>query len=98
MGFVIEFAREWIKRSMEDPEERDRKFREHVATVKAAAEKMKAVWGLPVKAMASWNSDKNNAKYLLDLKLSRLPGRMDPYEEVLLLNDRFQFRWPSPPH
>lgn len=30
MGFIMEFAENLILRRMEDPKERDRKFREHI--------------------------------------------------------------------
>lgn len=78
----MEFVEHWIRRSMEDPDERDAKFRKHVQYTKEQSEKLKASWAQPVKPYGSWNTDKNNAKFLQDLKLSRMPGRSDPYEEL----------------
>jgi hypothetical protein len=88
MGFLMEFVEHWIRRSMEDPDERDAKFRKHVQETKAQCEKLKATWASPVKPYGSWNTDKNNAKFLQDLKLSGLAGRKDPYEEIASASSR----------
>jgi hypothetical protein len=82
MGFLMEFAEHWIRRSMEDPDERDTKFRKHAQRTKEQAGKLKTAWANPVKPYGSWNTDKNNHKFLQDLTLSRMPGRKDPYEDV----------------
>ncbi|CAM6120830.1 unnamed protein product [Calypogeia fissa] len=84
MAFVMEFMENWIRRSMEDPEERDRKWREHVYSTKAKCEQVKEAWAQPVKPYGSWNSDKNNHKFLMDLKLGRVPGRTDPVEQAYI--------------
>jgi hypothetical protein len=81
-GVMMEFAEHWIRRSMEDPDERDEKFRKHVQTTKAQCEKLKEAWAAPVKPYGSWTTDKNNHKFLQNLTLSRLPGRNDPYDEI----------------
>ena len=88
MGFLMEFVEHWIRRSMEDPDERDAKFRKHVQETKAQCETLKATWASPVKPYGSWNTDKNNAKFLQDLKLSGLAGRKDPYEEIASASSR----------
>lgn len=88
MAFIMEFAENWIRRSMEDPEERDRKFREHVQTTKAKCEVLKEQWAQPVKQYGSWNSDKNNHKFLMDLRMGRVPGRTDPIVETALAQPR----------
>jgi hypothetical protein len=82
MAFVLDFAENLIRRAMEDPDERDAKFRKHVQLTKAEAEKMKLHWANPVKPFGYWNLDKNNHKFLMDLTLSRLPGRSSPYDEI----------------
>ena len=78
----MEFAEHWIRRLMENPDERDARFRKHVQETKAQSEKLKATWANPVKPFGSWNSDKNNAKFLQDLTLVSMPGRSDPYHEI----------------
>ncbi|KAG0590134.1 hypothetical protein M758_1G073000 [Ceratodon purpureus] len=88
MGFLMEFAEHWIRRSMQNPDERDAIWRKHVQETKEQAEKLKESWAQPVKPYGSWNTDKNNAKFLQDLKLSRLPGRTDPYEELASASSR----------
>jgi len=82
MAFVLEFAENLIRRAMEDPDERDAKFRKHLQTTKAEAEKIKLHWANPVKPFGYWNLDRNNHKFLMDLTLSRLPGRSSPYDEI----------------
>lgn len=84
MAFIMEFAENWIRRSMEDPEERDRKFREHVQTMKAKCDRLKETWAQPTKPYGSWNTDKNNHKFLMDLRLGRVSGRTDPVEQAAL--------------
>jgi len=88
MGFLMEFVEHWIRRSMEDPDERDAKFRQHVQATKEKCDKLKATWANPVKPYGSWNTDKNNHKFLQDLTLSRMPGRKDPYEDLASATSR----------
>jgi len=54
-----------------------------VQETKAKADELKGTWAHPVKPYGYWNSDKNNHKLLLDMRLSNLSGRQDPYEVVL---------------
>ncbi|KAI5060519.1 hypothetical protein GOP47_0024939 [Adiantum capillus-veneris] len=80
MGFIKEFFGYLIQRSMEDPEERDRKIREHIITTKANAEKVKQRWAHPVKPYGYWTTDKYNYKYQLERKISNARGRHDPWD------------------
>ncbi|GBG71231.1 hypothetical protein CBR_g8533 [Chara braunii] len=81
MSFILEFAEALIRQGMEDPEERDKKFREHIYEMKDKCEKTKEQWRQPVKPFGYWNLDKNNHKFLLDLKLSSLSGRRGTYDQ-----------------
>lgn len=54
-----------------------------VQDTKAKADNLKEVWAHPVKPYGFWNSDKNNHKLLLDMRLSNLSGRQDPYDVAL---------------
>ena len=82
MGFIREFFGHVIRQSMEDPDERDQKIRDHVASTKAQCEKVKEGWAHPVKPYGYWTTDKYNYKYLLDLKMSNVTGRHDPYDKM----------------
>ncbi|KAJ7564609.1 hypothetical protein O6H91_02G025400 [Diphasiastrum complanatum] len=88
MAFILEFAEHWIRRSMEDPEERDMKFRKHLQDTAEKCERNKRMWQQPVKPFGYWNTDKHNHKFLMDIKLTHLPGRTDPYDDVRSSSDR----------
>ncbi|GMP82356.1 hypothetical protein CsSME_00036696 [Camellia sinensis var. sinensis] len=83
MGFVMEFAENLILRLMEDPKERDRKFREHLYTMKDRCNKTKEMWSLPLRPYGFWNFDRHNAQLFWDPQISQAPGRRDPYDDLL---------------
>ncbi|KAG5554013.1 hypothetical protein RHGRI_011772 [Rhododendron griersonianum] len=83
MGFIMEFAENLILRMMEDPKERDRKFREHLYTVKDRCNKTKEMWSLPLRPYGFWTFDRHNAQLFWDPQISQAPGRRDPYDELL---------------
>ncbi|KAH7365219.1 hypothetical protein KP509_18G014800 [Ceratopteris richardii] len=82
MGFIKEFFGHLIRQRMEDPDERDRKIREHIINTKAKCEKVKEGWANPVKPYGYWTTDKYNYKYMLDRKISNMKGRDDPYDRL----------------
>ncbi|KAF3781598.1 hypothetical protein EJ110_NYTH36541 [Nymphaea thermarum] len=84
MGFVMEFAENLIRRMMEDPEERDRKNREHIYAVKARCDKTKEMWALPIRPYGFWTFERHNAQLARDAQISNAAGRRDPYDELLL--------------
>ncbi|CAH1433794.1 unnamed protein product [Lactuca virosa] len=49
MSFIMEFAENLILRMMEDPVERDRKFREHTYHMKERCAKTKEMWSYPIR-------------------------------------------------
>ena len=83
MGFIMEFAENLILKMMEDPKERDRKFREHLYHTKDRCEKTKEMWKLPLRPYGFWNDDRHNAQLFLDPQISKAPGRRDPYDDLL---------------
>ncbi|CAI9785074.1 unnamed protein product [Fraxinus pennsylvanica] len=62
MGFIMEFAENLILRMMEDPKERDMKFREHLYDLKDRCQKTKEMWSLPLRPYGFWNFDRHNAQ------------------------------------
>ncbi|XP_058192830.1 uncharacterized protein LOC131310051 [Rhododendron vialii] len=83
MGFIMEFAENLILRMMEDPRERDRKFREHLYTLKDRCKKTKEMWSLPLRPYGFWTFDRHNAQLFWDPQISQVPGRRDPYDDLL---------------
>ncbi|KAK4771732.1 hypothetical protein SAY86_013507 [Trapa natans] len=83
MSFIMEFAENLILRMMEDPKERDRKFREHVYAVKDRCNKTKEMWSYPIRPYGFWTFDRHNAQLFWDPKISQAPGRRDPYDDLL---------------
>eukprot|EP00897_Mesotaenium_endlicherianum_P005142 jgi/Mesen1/4656/ME000241S03697 len=81
MAFIMRFAEHWIRDSMEDPREREEKNIKHLRKVKETCDKLLAQWAMPVKPYGFWNNDKNNHKYLMDVRLSKLSGRQSPYDK-----------------
>lgn len=75
--FIHEFLRETIRSGMEDPQERDRRFHEHIRRLAEAARLRRAEFASPTKPFGFWNSPENNAKYELNLDpgVNKLPGR-----------------------
>ncbi|KAJ6934175.1 hypothetical protein NC651_009274 [Populus alba x Populus x berolinensis] len=89
MGFIMEFAENLILRLMEDPRERDRKFRERVYAVKDRCQKTKEMWSYPLRPYGFWTFERHNAQLAWDAKISQVPGRRDPYDD--LLQDSYGF-------
>ncbi|ERN06244.1 hypothetical protein AMTRI_Chr06g170340 [Amborella trichopoda] len=83
MAFVMEFARNLILRSMEDPKERDRRTREHIYEMKEKCKKTKEMWSLPLRPYGFWTFDRHNAQLTWDAQISQVPGRRDPYDDLL---------------
>ncbi|XLT89164.1 hypothetical protein HN873_010917, partial [Arachis hypogaea] len=83
MGFIMEFAKHLILKMMEDPEQRDRKFREHVYAVKERCAKTKEMWSIPTRPYGFWTFDRHNSQLAWDAQIAKVPGRMEPYEELL---------------
>lgn len=52
---MVRFVRYWIEKNMEDPVERERKSREHIAEVREGAERLKAQWNRPGRPKGYWN-------------------------------------------
>ncbi|KAI8527950.1 hypothetical protein RHMOL_Rhmol12G0113900 [Rhododendron molle] len=83
MGFIMEFAENLILRMMEDPRERDQKFREHLYTLKDRCKKIKEMWSLPLRPFGFWTIDCHNAQLFWDPQISQVPGRRDPHDDLL---------------
>ncbi|KAJ7004675.1 hypothetical protein NC653_009501 [Populus alba x Populus x berolinensis] len=78
-----------LNRLMEDPKERDRKFRERVYAVKDRCQKTKEMWSYPLRPYGFWTFERHNAQLAWDAKISQVPGRRDPYDD--LLQDSYGF-------
>ncbi|PKA60987.1 hypothetical protein AXF42_Ash019976 [Apostasia shenzhenica] len=87
MKFVMEFAENLILRMMEDPKERDRRAREHVYSMKERCKKTKEMWNLPFRPYGFWTFDRFNSQLYWDAQISQVPGRRDPYDDLLLHNE-----------
>ncbi|GFP92614.1 hypothetical protein PHJA_001405600 [Phtheirospermum japonicum] len=83
MGFIMEFAENLILRLMEDPRERDRKFREQLYERKAQCKKTKEMWALPLRPYGFWTFERHNAQIFWDAQISQVQGRRDPYDDLL---------------
>ncbi|XXG56276.1 hypothetical protein AAC387_Pa03g3736 [Persea americana] len=83
MGFIMEFAENLILRLMEDPKERDRQFREHMYSMKERCKKTKEMWSLPMRPYGFWTFERHNAQLSWDAQISQVPGRRDPYDDLL---------------
>ncbi|KAL0357766.1 UNVERIFIED_CONTAM: hypothetical protein Scaly_1462300 [Sesamum calycinum] len=83
MGFIMEFAENLILRLMEDPKERDRKFREHLYALKDKCQKTKEMWSLPLRPYGFWTFERHNAQIFWDSQISQVQGRRDPYDDLL---------------
>ncbi|XLS43529.1 hypothetical protein HN51_000394 [Arachis hypogaea] len=97
MGFIMEFARHLVLKMMEDPEERDKKFREHVYAVKDRCAKTKEMWSLPMRPYGFWTFERHNSQLAWDAQISQVQGRRDPYDDALqqfsvIYNDPDQLR------
>ncbi|CAA0838797.1 Unknown protein [Striga hermonthica] len=83
MGFIMEFAENLVLRLMEDPTERDRRFREHLYKLKENGKKAKEYWSLPLRPYGFWTFERHNAQIFWDAQISQVPGRRDPYDDLL---------------
>ncbi|XP_022956462.1 uncharacterized protein LOC111789870 [Cucurbita pepo subsp. pepo] len=83
MKFIMEFAENLVLRLMEDPKERDRKFREHVYAVKDRCQKTKEMWSYPIRPYGFWTFERHNCQLRWDAQISQVPGRRDPYDDLL---------------
>lgn len=83
MGFIMEFAENLVLKLMEDPKERDRRFREHVYRVKDRCEKTKEMWSYPMRPYGFWTFERHNSQLAWDAQISQVPGRRDPYDDLL---------------
>ncbi|KAK7359378.1 hypothetical protein VNO77_01336 [Canavalia gladiata] len=83
MSFIMEFAENLILKLMEDPKERDRRFREHVYRVKDRCDKTKEMWSYPMRPYGFWTFERHNSQLAWDAQISQVPGRRDPYDDVL---------------
>ncbi|KAG0484047.1 hypothetical protein HPP92_012131 [Vanilla planifolia] len=86
MKFIMEFAENLILRMMEDPKERDRKMREKIYSRKTQCKKTKEMWSLPLRPYGFWTFDHFNVQLYADAQISQVPGRRDPYDDLLLNN------------
>ncbi|KAG5015291.1 hypothetical protein JHK85_021427 [Glycine max] len=83
MGFIMEFAENLVLKLMEDPKERDRRFREHVYRVKDRCEKTKEMWSYPMRPYGFWTFERHNSQLAWDAQISQVAGRRDPYDDIL---------------
>ncbi|KAG5029393.1 hypothetical protein JHK87_012907 [Glycine soja] len=83
MGFIMEFAENLVLKLMEDPKERDRRFREHVYRVKDRCEKTKEMWSYPMRPYGFWTFERHNSQLAWDAQISQVAGRRDPYDDLL---------------
>ncbi|KAD0747958.1 hypothetical protein E3N88_37399 [Mikania micrantha] len=83
MSFIMEFAENLILRMMEDPTERDKKFRDHVYHMKERCAKTKEMWSYPIRPYGFWTFDRHNAQIFWDAQISQVEGRRDPYDDLL---------------
>ncbi|KAE8648679.1 hypothetical protein Csa_008887 [Cucumis sativus] len=83
MKFIMEFAEDLVLRLMEDPKERDRRFREHIYAIKDRCQKTKEMWSYPLRPYGFWTFDRHNSQLKWDPQISQVPGRRDPYDDML---------------
>ncbi|KAK6922409.1 NADH-ubiquinone oxidoreductase 11kDa subunit [Dillenia turbinata] len=55
---------------MEDPKERDRKFREHLYATKDRCKKTKEMWSLPLRPYGFWTFERHNAQIFWDAQIN----------------------------
>lgn len=79
----MEFAENLVLRLMEDPEDRDKRFRELVYERKERCKKTKEMWSLPLRPYGFWTFERHNAQVFWDPQISQVPGRCDPYDNIL---------------
>mmetsp|Transcript_39219 Transcript_39219/g.54456 ORF Transcript_39219/g.54456 Transcript_39219/m.54456 type:complete len:82 (+) Transcript_39219:95-340(+) len=81
MSFLMTFARQAVEAGMENNDERNSRFVEHVTVMKDRSEIMKATWSQPQKFYGFWNDEKNNMKhkYMCDTLTDKFPGRKSYY-------------------
>lgn len=83
LGFIMKFAENLVLKLMEDPKERDRRFRELVYRVKDRCEKTKEMWSYPMRPYGFWTFERHNSQLAWDAQISQVAGRRDPYDDIL---------------
>ncbi|KAG2391699.1 uncharacterized protein HKW66_Vig0125400 [Vigna angularis] len=83
MGFIMEFTENLELKLVEDPKERDRRFREHVYRVKDRCEKTKEMWSYRMQPYGFWTFERHNSQLTWDAQISQVPGRRDPYDDLI---------------
>lgn len=86
MGFIMEFAENLILKLMEDPKERDRRARERLYAVKDRCDRTKEIWSFPIRPYGFWTFERHNSQLAWDPQISQVPGRRDPYDDLLQQN------------
>ncbi|KAE9587823.1 hypothetical protein Lal_00022027 [Lupinus albus] len=83
MGFIMEFAENLVLKMMEDPKKRDEKCRELVYQGFYGAKRNKEKRVFPMRPYGFWTFERHNSQLAWDAQISNVPGRRDPYDEVL---------------
>ncbi|GFP89496.1 hypothetical protein PHJA_001093200 [Phtheirospermum japonicum] len=83
MGFIMEIVENLILQLMEDPRDRDRKFREQMYERKAQFKKTKEMWALPLRPYGFWTFECHNAQIFWDSQISQVQVRRDQYDDLL---------------
>ncbi|XP_057854338.1 uncharacterized protein LOC131064255 [Cryptomeria japonica] len=82
MGFIMEFAEQLIRNSMEDPKQRERKRREHLYAVKQRCIERIEETKLPLRPYGFWTMEKHTLRLNWDKQMSNARGRTDPYDNI----------------
>ncbi|KAE9587822.1 hypothetical protein Lal_00022006 [Lupinus albus] len=83
MGFIMEFGENLVLRMMEDPKERDRKFREVVYQGFDGARRNMEKRVHPMRPYGFWTFERHNSQIAWDAQINNVLGRRDPYDEIL---------------
>lgn len=79
----MEFAENLVLRLMEDPNERDKKFRERLYERKEACKRTIEMHQLPLRPYGFWTFERHNAQIFWDEQISQVEGRRDPYDSLI---------------
>ena len=80
--FIIEFAQNFVLKMMEDPAERDSKFRECMYQDIEGQTKNNVKRVYPMRPYGFWTFERHNVQLYWDPQISNVPSRRDPYDEV----------------
>ncbi|CAL0328016.1 unnamed protein product [Lupinus luteus] len=83
MAFIMEFAENLILKIMEDPKERDQKFRKYLYEAQDGGRKNLEKRSFPMRPYGFWTFERHNSQIAWDAQISNVAGRRDPYDEVL---------------